>query len=35
MDGPVPRPVQQPDVGLIREVPDVGGVHHHDERRAA
>jgi putative transposase len=35
MDGPVPRPVQRPGVGLIWEVPDVGGWHHHHERRAA
>jgi putative transposase len=35
MDCPVPRPVQQPDAGLIWEVPDVGGSHHHYERRAA
>jgi putative transposase len=35
MDCPVPRPVQRPDVGLIREVPEVGGLHHHYERRAA
>jgi putative transposase len=35
MDCQVPRPVQRPEVGLIREVPDVGGLHHHDERRAA
>ena len=35
MDGPVPRPAQRPDVGLIHEVSDVGGLHHHDERRAA
>ncbi len=25
MDGPVPRPVQRPEVGSIREVPDVDG----------
>jgi hypothetical protein len=25
MDCPVPRPVQRPDVGLIREVPEIGG----------
>jgi putative transposase len=35
MDCPVPRPVQRPDVGSIREVPEVGGLHHHYERRAA
>ena len=35
MDCPVPRPVQWPGVGLIWEVPDVGGLHHHYERRAA
>jgi putative transposase len=35
MDCPMPRPVQRPEVGPIREVPDVGGWHHHDERRAA
>jgi len=35
MDCPLPRPVQQPEVGLIREVPEVGGIHHHYERRAA
>jgi putative transposase len=35
MDCPVPRPVQRPEVGSIREVPDVGGLHHHYERRAA
>jgi putative transposase len=34
MDCPVPRPVQRPDVGLIREVSEVGGLHHHYERRA-
>jgi putative transposase len=35
MDCPLPRPVQRPEVGLIREVPEVGGLHHHYERRAA
>jgi putative transposase len=35
MDCPVPRPVQRPDVGLIRNVPEVGGLHHHYERQAA
>jgi transposase InsO family protein len=35
MECPLPRPVQRPEVGLIREVPEVGGLHHHYERRAA
>jgi putative transposase len=35
MDCPAPRPVQWPEVGSIREVPEVGGLHHHYERRAA
>jgi transposase InsO family protein len=35
MDCPVPRLVQRPELGLVREVPDVGGWHHHDERRTA
>jgi putative transposase len=35
MDCPMPRLVQRPEVGLIREVPDVGGLHRHYERQAA
>ncbi len=35
MDCPVPRLVQRPEVGLIWEVPEVGGLYHHYERRAA
>ena len=35
MDCPVPRPVQRPEIGPIREVPEVGGLHHHYERQAA
>jgi transposase InsO family protein len=35
MDCPVPRQVQRPEVGSIREVPEVGGLHHHYERWAA
>jgi putative transposase len=35
MDCPMPRPIQRPDVGPIRKVPEVGGLHHHYERRAA
>jgi putative transposase len=34
MDCPVPRPVQQPDVGSIRKIPEVSGLHHHYERQA-
>jgi putative transposase len=34
-DCPVPRLVQRPEVGPIREVPEVDGLHHHYERRAA
>jgi transposase InsO family protein len=35
MDCPQPRLVQRPEIGRIREVPEVGGLHHHYERRAA
>jgi putative transposase len=35
MDCPVPRAVQRPELGLIWKVPEVGGLHHHYERRAA
>jgi putative transposase len=35
MDCPLPQPVQRPEVGSIREVAEVGGLHHHYERRAA
>jgi putative transposase len=35
MDAPVPRQVQPPKVGPVWEVPEVGGLHHHYERRAA
>jgi putative transposase len=35
MDCPVPRLVQRPEVGPVREVPEVGGLHHHYERQAA
>jgi putative transposase len=35
MDAPVPRPVQPPELGPIQEVPEVGGLHHHYERRVA
>ena len=32
---PAPRPAQAPGCGGIIEVPHIGGLHHHDERRAA
>jgi putative transposase len=35
MDCPEPRPVQLPDLGEVIAVPEVGGLHHHYERRAA
>jgi putative transposase len=35
MDCPLPRPVQPPEVGPIRAVPEVDGLHHYYERRAA
>jgi putative transposase len=35
MDCPLPRAVQRPGDDPMREVPEVGGLHHHDERRAA
>ena len=35
MDTPDPRPVQPPELGEVVELPNVGGLHHHYERRAA
>ena len=35
MDCPRPRMVQTLEAGEIVEVPQVGGLHHHYERRAA
>jgi len=34
-DSPVPRPVQSADVGRVIAMPEVGGLHHRYERRAA
>jgi putative transposase len=34
-DAPIPRAAQPPTSGAIVQVPHVGGLHHHYERRAA
>ena len=34
-DAPVPRAAQAPTCDTIVQVPHLGGLHHHDERRAA
>ena len=34
-DAPVSRPVQPMSAGAVVEVAHLGGLHHHDERRAA
>lgn len=35
MDTPERRPVQPPELGSVVAVPEVGGLHHHYERRVA
>jgi hypothetical protein len=35
MDCPEPRGAQLPERGSVVEIPHVGGLHHHYERRAA
>jgi putative transposase len=35
MDCPEPRPILSADQGRVIAVPEVGGLHHHYERRAA
>ena len=35
MDCPEPREVQPPNLGKVIEISEVGGLHHHYERRAA
>jgi putative transposase len=34
-DAPIPRATQPPSAGQIVAIPEVGGLQHHDERRAA
>ena len=34
-DSPDPRPIQAPEMGRVVAVPQVGGLHHRYERRAA
>jgi transposase InsO family protein len=34
-DSPEPRPIQPPEMGCVVAVPQVGGLHHRYERRAA
>jgi len=34
-DAPIPRKVQPPELGKVVELPQVGGLHHRYERRAA
>ena len=34
-DTPIPRPVTPPDEGGVVAIPEVGGLHHRYERRAA
>jgi hypothetical protein len=34
-DAPETRPVQPPELGSVVELPEVGGLHHRYERRAA
>ena len=35
MNSPDPRPIQPPELGEVVEFPNVGGLQHHYERRAA
>ena len=34
-DAPDGRPIEQPEAGAVREIPEVGGLHHRYVRRAA
>jgi transposase InsO family protein len=35
MDGPQPRAVEPPEAGKVIALPEIEGLHHHYERRAA
>jgi putative transposase len=35
MDAPKPRAIHSPELGPVRKLPEVGGLHHHYERKAA
>jgi hypothetical protein len=35
MDAPESRLAQPPELGTVRQWPEVGGLHHHYERQAA
>jgi hypothetical protein len=35
MDAPASRAIQPPELGPVRKLPEVGGLHHHYERIAA
>ena len=35
MDCPYPRAIEPPEIGRVVALPEVGGLHHHDERQAA
>ena len=34
-DAPEPRAIQPAELGVVIELPEVGGLHHRHERRAA
>ena len=34
-DAPDVRPIERPEVGTVVQIPEVGGLHHRDVRRAA
>ena len=34
MDAPASRAIQPPELGPVKKLPEVGGMHHHYERQA-